>query len=95
MVYISSSLRLHGAAGQKWRTNNGHSCLRIYRTHGSAFGGLESFAGFKLEKGEPLCQEEMEQDQPAKGLGQVALAAQAKAEWAVRLRQGRAETASV
>jgi len=35
----------------------------------------------------------MEKDQPAKGLGQVDLAAQAKAEWVVPLRQGQAETA--
>jgi hypothetical protein len=35
----------------------------------------------------------MEKGQPAKALGQVALAAQAEAEWVVPLRQGRAETA--
>ena len=54
---------------------------------------LESSAKFKLEKGEPLCKEAMEQGRSAKGLGQVALAAQAKAERVVPLRQGRAETA--
>jgi len=35
----------------------------------------------------------MEQGQPAKGPGQVAIAAQAEAEWVVRLRQDPAEIA--
>jgi len=69
--------------------------LRIYRTQGITFGGLESFAEFKLEKGEALCQEEMQQGQLAKDPEEVAVATQAEAEWVVRLRQDRAETAYV
>ena len=59
------------------------------------FGGLVSLAKLKLEKGDVLCQEEMEQGQPAKGLKKVTIVAQAEAEWVVRSRQDRAESAYV
>ena len=67
----------------------------IYRTQVIAFGDLESLTEFKLEKGEALCQEEMERGHPAKSPEQVAVEAQAEVEWVVRLRWDRAGTAYV
>jgi len=49
MVYISSPLRLHGTAGQKWRTKHGQNC-----------GTVASSAYYQVDEGEnkiagPFC----------------------------------------
>jgi hypothetical protein len=62
---------------------------------GITFVSLESFAKFKLEKGEALCQEKMEQDHPAKAQEQVAVPVQVEAEWVAHLRRDRVVTAYV
>jgi hypothetical protein len=63
--------------------------------YGIKFGGLVSFAELKLEKGDKLCQEEMQRGQLSKGLEKVTIVAQAEAEWVARLRQDRVESAYV
>ena len=46
----------------------------------------------KPKKGQALCQEEIQQGQPARNLKQDALAAPVEAEWVGRLLRDRAET---